>query len=159
AFEGPVNSIYTTLAVRLCRSGVFERHELWRDGLAVRDKAGAVSGIRLRRDTEGKGEVEVFHSPVATDLSRVQLVDFVSSHVLKRSVAESMRVRRGLVCRACRETIPEQQVELRRQRDHTTLQCSICDTVNEISVQAGSKEQASLAVVQMDRNADVRRND
>ena len=55
AFEGPLQNVYATLAVRLARSRLFIRDTMWRNAATYRATAGGVCGIYLHEVEEGRG--------------------------------------------------------------------------------------------------------
>jgi small GTP-binding protein len=85
-FEGPVLNVYATLSVRLSHSGVFTRHEWWKNATTYHAVAGRC-GIIIREIEEGKGELTLFFSDDASDETRI--VFGVSSSFGGESVARS----------------------------------------------------------------------
>ena len=61
-FEGPVQSLYATLAVRLGHSGLFTtgRTEMWRNAAVFTAKAGGKCGLFLHEFAEGRGRLILF---------------------------------------------------------------------------------------------------
>ena len=45
-FDGPLLNVYTTLAVRLSRSGLFRKEEMWRDAAVYQATVGGCCGVR-----------------------------------------------------------------------------------------------------------------
>ena len=58
-FDGPVQSLYSTLAVRLGHSGLFTtgRAEMWRNVAVFTARAGGKCGLFLHEFTEGRGRL------------------------------------------------------------------------------------------------------
>ena len=59
-FEGPLYSIYATLAVRLSHSTLFRRQAMWQNAASYASTAGGICGIHLRELEEGRGELALF---------------------------------------------------------------------------------------------------
>src|SRR6266567_8696760 len=71
-FEGPVQSLYSTLAVRLGHSGLFTtgRVEMWRNASVFTAKAGGKCGLFLQEFTEGRGCLKLFYDAHASPETR-----------------------------------------------------------------------------------------
>jgi hypothetical protein len=155
AFEGSARSVYATLAVRLARSGVFLRGEIWRDGLLVSDALGVPCGVRLTWITEIGGELEVLVSPQTAPAIRVQLEQFVHAHALKRAIAATVRAEPVLTC-ACGEVFSPQQIRKCIDRDKRWITCPVCDEKTALG-DRGDEDSTPDDVDVMDRDADARR--
>jgi len=62
-FDGPVQSLYATLAVRLGHSGLFTtgRSDMWRNAAVFSAKAGGKCGLYLHEFAEGRGRLVIFY--------------------------------------------------------------------------------------------------
>lgn len=73
-FDRPVQSLYSTLTVRLGHSGLFTagRAEMWRNAAVFTAKAGGKCGLFLNESAEGRGRLILFfpdeHSSAETRL-------------------------------------------------------------------------------------------
>ncbi len=65
SFEGPIQNIYTTLAVRLSHSGLFARKELWKDAITYKARVGGTCGMFLQETEEGRGQLTLFFDKAA----------------------------------------------------------------------------------------------
>jgi hypothetical protein len=72
AANGPVQGLYSTLAVRLGHSGLFAtgRAEMWRNAAVFTGRAGGKCGLFLHEFAEGRGRLILFfkneHSSAGT---------------------------------------------------------------------------------------------
>ncbi len=163
-FEGPVLNIYATLAVRLSHSGLFERKDLWRNGITYRSETGDMCGLLLRNSSEGRAELTLFFDPLADtrtgESKAVQLhfEDYVYEHLRRHALAGSIQRQRQFACPACGERFTNEQVLRRRQRNFDMMTCYICDTSFSIAEKDEEPDATSLvAVSAMDRSADTKR--
>jgi hypothetical protein len=163
AFEGSARSVYATLAVRLTRSGVFQRDEIWRDGLMVRDSLRVRCGVRLHEVTEVGGTLEVLVSAQTEPAIRAQLEQFVHAHVARRAVAATVRADVVVVCGDCGVTFPPEHIQKRLASHRGWIICQVCDHRTEL---AGLIERRAMPegapampedVTMMNRDADSRR--
>ncbi|MEH1928838.1 hypothetical protein [Nostoc sp.] len=127
-FEGAVLNIYATLAVRLTRSGFFIKQDLWKNAATYKAKVGGLCGIFLREVQEGKGELTIFFDRSANEQTRSQFEDYILIHLKRRALAESIKQRRIFACHNCGATIPEQHIQMRRERGFDWIACSVCET-------------------------------
>ena len=156
-FEGPVVSVYATMAVRLSHSGLFTRKETWRNAVTFAANVGGTCGVFLREIEEGRGELSLFFDDQASEESRFQFEGYARTHLLRRALPESIVRRRIFVCPVCGESISDRQAQRRRERGHSTIECPVCDT--EISLLDRAERLAAVpesAVPEMDRAADAR---
>jgi len=59
-FEGPVLSLYATLAVRLSHCGLFKKSEMWKNAATYTATVGGTCGMYIRETEEGRGELALF---------------------------------------------------------------------------------------------------
>lgn len=156
-FEGSARSVYATLAVRLTRSGVFQRDEIWRDGLAVRDSLGARCGVRLHEVTEVGGTLEVLVSAQTAPVIRAQLEQFVHAHVARRAVGATVRAEVVVVCGGCGVAFPPDHIQKRLDNHKSWIICQVCDHRTELTERRAMPEGATAMpenVTMMNRDAD-----
>jgi WD40 repeat protein/GTPase SAR1 family protein len=162
AFEGSAGSVYATLAVRLTRSGVFQRDEIWRDGLTVTDSLGARCGVRLHVSEVG-GTLEVVASAQTAPVIRKQLEQFVHAHVARRAVAATVRAELVVVCGGCGVVFPPDHIQKRLASNRSWIDCQVCDHRTELTGLAERRAMPEGATVMpedvtmMNRDADSRR--
>ena len=160
-FEGAVLNIYATLAVRLTRSGLFIKQDLWKNAATYKAKVGGLCGMSLREVQEGKGELTLFFDKAASEQTRSQFEDYILVHLSRRALSESIKQRRILACQNCGATIPEQHVQMRRERSLDWIACSVCETRIDLADPEQSAQitetQASV-LIEMDKIANLQRD-
>ena len=99
-FDGPVQSLYSTLVVRLGHSGLFTttRVEMWRNAALFTSKAGGKCGIFLQEFAEARGRLILFFDEHASKETRFHFEEFVLAHTKLRSLDGSMELLRFFVC-------------------------------------------------------------
>jgi len=164
-FEGPVLSVYATLAVRLAHSGRFEtgRMEMWRNAAKYAAVGvGGTCGIYLREINEGQGELALFFDEAAGEETRSQFEEFIAAHLQRRALPQTVQRRRIFVCHECGTAISDEQAQRRRARGKTTIDCPVCDTAVSLLDReerpAVIAESAAAVVAEMDRHADAQRD-
>ncbi len=85
-FEGPLYSIYATLAVRLSHSALFRRQAMWQNAASYVSSAGGICGIHLRELDEGRGELALFFDEQAGPAARAQFETYVAEHLQLRAL-------------------------------------------------------------------------
>jgi WD40 repeat protein len=160
-FEGAVLNIYATLAVRLTRSGFFIKQDLWKNAATYKAKVGGLCGMFLREVKEGKGELTIFFDRSANEQTRSQFEDYILIHLKRRALAESIKQRRIFACHNCGATIPEQHIQMRRERGFDSITCSVCETrislIDPEQAKQVTETQAST-LAEMDKTANLQRN-
>ena len=159
-FEGAILNIYATLAVRLSRSGLFMKRNLWKNAATYGAKAGGQCGMSLREMQEGKGELTLFFDKEASEQTRSQFEDYILVHLSRRALSETIKQRRILTCHNCNVTIPEQHVQMRLERGLNWMACSVCETridLIEPEKDAQITETQASILTQMDQTANLQR--
>src|SRR5262249_36489631 len=100
-FEGPVLSIYTTLAVRLALSGMFEVKDLWKNVIIYRPIGEDTCGMSLRTISEGRGELTLFFDKAVDKQMRFAFEKFVQKHLQLHAMPESIERQRLFTCLNC----------------------------------------------------------
>jgi GTPase SAR1 family protein len=158
-FDGPVLNIYTTLAVRLSHSHLFEKKEMWKNAARYEATVGGTCGLYLRELQEGQGELTLCYDDAAAETTRVQFEDYVDTHLRRRALADTMQRRRIFECPGCRVKISDEQAQLRRSRGFDSIRCNVCET--EISLLDREERliaEARPVIAAMDESADARRD-
>jgi WD40 repeat protein len=154
-FEGPVVSVYTTLAVRLSRSNLYEKDQTWKNAATYRDEAGKVCGILLREADEGQGELTLFFDPAVNEVTRLHFEEFVHAHLQRRALPQSIRRRCIHMCGDCGTTVTDLQATRRRERGFDWIECNVCGKhVSLVDFSGSSVAVPSAAVQVMSRAAD-----
>ncbi len=155
-FDGPLYSIYSTLAVRLSHSRFFHREAMWHNSASYRAEAGGACGIAIRELKEGKGELVLFYED-AQPIVRQQFEAYVVEHLEQRAVADTVVQRRVRRCKPCNYAIDDEVVQRRLSRGLTTVTCQICDAVLSIVDQPVAGD-VRPAVAEMNSNANAQRD-
>lgn len=164
SFQGPVQNVYATLAVRLAHSGIFQtrREEMWRNAVVYTTKFdGGECGLFLKEYKDGLGELTLFfredqQKNRPTRQTQNQFEGFVKSHLEKRAQANSVRVTRLFTCPNCHSPIPQNWVEMRRSRNFDWIECGCGERVSIAEPQV-QFERRREEVAKMDASADRKR--
>ena len=99
-FEGPVQSLYATLAVRLGHSGLFTtgRAEMWRNAAVFTAGAGGKCGLYVHEFLEARGRLILFYDEDASQETRYHFEEYVLAHAARRSLEDSVELVRFFVC-------------------------------------------------------------
>lgn len=158
-FEGPVQNIFATLAVRLSHSGVFKKKETWKDAVTFSARKGGLCGMFLHNIGEGHAELTLFYEKTIGEETRFYFEEYVHTHLQRRAIAESIKRRRIFVCPHCGEPFTESQVRRRREAGFDSIRCNVCET--QVSILDKEVELTSIqqsVVQEMDRSADILRD-
>ena len=157
-FDGPLLSIYATLAVRLSRSVLFRRRDMWQNAASFTASGGGVCGIHLRELEEGRGQLIVFYDEKPSPVVRAQFETYVLDHLQLRALPGTVTSRPVLTCPVCGFAVPDEVVQRRLSRGATTVRCPVCDEAVLPLTAAESPEPTEAAVTEMNRRADEQRN-
>ena len=158
-FDGPVQSLYSTLAVRLGHSGLFttRRTEMWRNAAVFAAKAGGKCGLFLHEFAEARGRLILFfpdeHASIET---RFHFEEFVLAHANRRALDGTVGLVRFFVCPDCGEPVPDAYVKMLRAKGVMTFDCPCGGKVSL----AEPKERIHFEskVEAMDKSADRQRD-
>lgn len=157
-FEGPVQNIYATLAVRLSHSGLFIKQELWKNAVTYTTKMGGTYGIFLQNIGEGRAKLTVFFDKIAREETRFHFKEFVKSHLQRRALTETVQERQIVVCIVCGTPLDDLHVRLRQERGFNWILCNVCDTkVSLMDTEEPPTIASSSFISEMDRSADNQR--
>jgi GTPase SAR1 family protein len=160
SFEGPIGNIYTTLAVRLSHSGLFEKKELWKNAIMYTTRAGGNYGLFLQYigDAEGRADLTLFFDKAASEEMRFHFEEFVNAHLQRHAIPESLQRRRMFVCQTCGTTMDDVQVQKRQERNLNWMTCGVCDAkVSLLDREELLVTVPSSLVAEMDNLANERR--
>jgi len=157
-FEGPVQSLYSTLAVRLGHSGLFTtgRQEMWRNAAVFTAKAGGKCGLFLNEFAEARGRLILFFDEQTSQETRFHFEEFVIAHADRRALDGTVFLVRFLVCDSCGDPVPDSYVKRLRERGRMAFNCPCGGTVP--LVEPKERIHFRSQVEAMDRSADRRRN-
>lgn len=157
-FEGPLQSIYASLAVRLAHSSFFQRQTMWRNAAAYLASVGGSCGIYLRELEEGRGELTLFYDKQAQPLVRSQFETYVAEHLRLRALPGTVARRAIRICALCGFVLPDELVQGRLDRGMTTIRCPLCEKSTLSLSDEEPSAQAEAAVTEMNRQADEHRD-
>jgi GTPase SAR1 family protein len=157
-FEGPLYSIYATLAVRLSHSALFHRQAMWQNAASYVSTAGGTCGIHLRELEEGRGELTLFFDGQAGQAARAQFDTYITEHLRLRALPGTITRRQIQACSACGFVLSEDLVQRRLSLGKTTVRCPVCEE-SVISVTEEPFARPEAAVARMNRSADDRRDE
>jgi class 3 adenylate cyclase len=160
-FEGSVPTIYTTLTVRLARSGLFVKREMWKNAAVYSALVGGRCGLWLRELEEGRAEMTVFFDHAASEETRFHFEEYVSAHLLRRALPESIRRWRIFVCPnpTCATPVADVQARRRRERGFDWIACNVCGervVLHDREERLVAVRPSSVPV--MDQTADAQRD-
>ena len=158
-FDGPITSIYTTLAVRLSHSGVFKQREMWKNAATYTGTVGGTCGIAVREIEEGRGELVLFFDSAASEEIRLQFEEYVRTHLLRRALQETITRQRTFVCPSCITPVTDLQASRRRERGFDWIACNVCG--QRVSLRDRVERLAattSSTIFMMDQAADISRD-
>jgi class 3 adenylate cyclase/GTPase SAR1 family protein len=127
-FDGPVQSLYSTLAVRLGHSGLFTtgRAEMWRNAAVFTAKAGGKCGLYLHEFAEARGRLLIFYDQhegqLPSDETRFHFEEFVLAHARRRALDGTVELVRFFVC-ANGHPVPDEYVRLLRDQGKNEFDC------------------------------------
>lgn len=157
-FEGAVESIYSTLAVRLLQSGMWTRKEMWQNAVTFVARDGGVCGMFLTVKEEGKGSLLVFYEDDPPPEVRYQFEEYIYQHLRRRALPESLRRRRRLVCPECKTPVPEEAIQRRLERNRNFIICNVCDAQLPLRGNpSGFAAAPTVSIASIDRAAEERR--
>ena len=156
-FEGPVRSIYATLAVRLSHSDFFVRKELWKNAIVYDDKMSGNCGMWLKEVDEGKGELTLFFDDAASYETRLRFEEFVRAQLQRKALAGSVNSRRIFRCQ-CGYAANEQLVRMRSEAGFTWFRCPICGMQVDLRDPRDRRDRPASDVSEMERSADLQRS-
>ena len=125
-FAGELQTIYTTLVVRLWYSREFDNKELWQNAAEFTTSKGQTVGLVMARTGEGEGTVSVFFETSVPDELKVVFIDYVHRHLEK--YARDVRRDRRYVCTNCGRAVSDlEAVRERLAAKKNFIICQRCD--------------------------------
>lgn len=156
-FNGELQTIYTTLVVRLWYSRTFKQKELWQNAAEFTTSKGHSVGVVFDKIGDGEGTLSVFFDSAVPDELKVVFIEFVHRHLERYS--RDLRRERRYVCINPSCLRPFKDVELIRELladGEKTIVCQKCRTevelVDHIEQCVGS-DPVAKKVVAMDARA------
>lgn len=130
-FSGAIDSIYTTLTVRLSLSDGFGRVRMWMDGAEFERAGLGICEIRKKSKSGGLAHLDLIFSEEVPDETRNLFILFVEDHLRKEGVtiAEGL----SLTCQTCGEVSFEEWIlRTRLSEGKSEITCQRCDSTNRI---------------------------
>ena len=124
-FSGELQTIYTTLIVRLWHGAPFDHKELWRNAAEFTTSRGDTAGLLFDRLGDGRGRLSLFFDPAVPDELKIVFIEFVHRH-LQRYAQDLARERR-YVCVCGKAVTDMAAVESRIAAGQTFVRCQHCD--------------------------------
>ncbi|GAB7052024.1 hypothetical protein JCM9534A_71500 [Catenuloplanes indicus JCM 9534] len=159
-FEGALQNVYATLAVRLSHAATFVTHELWRNAAVYVTRAEGRCGFRLTEPDEGVGRLELCYAPGTAEETRQIFEDYVADHLAKRALPDTVVRRRVFTCPRpeCGYQLDEELARRRLARGDAAMECPACLS-GEISLRERDRAVPAVAdeVSAMNASADLRR--
>jgi WD40 repeat protein/class 3 adenylate cyclase/GTPase SAR1 family protein len=131
-FDGPVQSLYSTLAVRLGHSGLFTtgRAEMWRNAAMFTAKAGGRCGLFLYEFAEARGRLIILFDEKASTETRFHFEEFVLAHSRRHALDGTVETVRFFVCPVCSDPVPDNYVKRLREKGAKEFNCPCGGTVS-----------------------------
>lgn len=157
-FDGPVQSVYATLAVRLAHVAAYKVDRMWRNTSIYHAVVGGRCGLRLREAEEGRGELSVFFDDSASEETRYLFEEYVRTHLSHRAVPGTVGRERVFRCSGCDYELPAELVRRRQARQKRTIECPACDEVEISLLDREDRLGSATAVRGMNATADEARD-
>ena len=164
SFDGPVQSLYSTLVVRLGHSGLFttSRSEMWRNAAVFTARAGGQCGLFVNEYSEASGRLVVFYHPdqaqPPSEQTKFHFEEFVVAHTERRALQGTVRVTRSFTCPRCGTPVPETYVQMLRARGLTAFSCP-CPQRGTVDLKEPAERlRFPSQVAAMDSSADRQRD-
>ena len=127
-FDGPVQSLYSTLAVRPGHSGLFTtgRAEMWRNAAVFTAKAGGKCGLYLHEFEDARGRLIIFYDEkdgrAPSDETRFHFEEFVLAHAQRHALTGTVELVRFFVC-SNGHPVPDDYVKLLSEQGKKVFDC------------------------------------
>ncbi len=158
-FEGPVQNVYSTLAVRLSHSGLFQKKELWKNAVIYTAMIGGTYGLFLNKVEEGRAELVLFFDEAAGEETRFHFEEYVKTHLERHALPDTIQRRRIFICPKCGTPLDDLSVTRRGQRGFDWMICGVCDTkVSLLDRERRLSRSPTSRIPEMDREADRQRD-
>jgi DNA-directed RNA polymerase subunit RPC12/RpoP len=126
AFTGELQTIYTTLVVRLWYSRVFDKKELWQNAAEFVTPKGQTVGLIMTRTGEGTATLSIFFELGVPDELQVLFIEYLQRHLEK--YAKDVRRDRRYVCPECGKPVTDvDAVRERLAAKKDFIYCQRCD--------------------------------
>ena len=155
-FEGPVESVYATLIVRLTRSNRFKRVDSWQSAARFAAGGGECT-VALKNDGEGKAELWIGYDRVP-DALRKQFERFVHAHLDRRATPGSVTRERQYSCPDDGTAFTADQVQRVLRLGRLNILCPVCENPVSLLDDYGLANGSDQLTAAMDASADAGRD-
>ncbi len=153
-FEGPVESIYATLIVRLTRSDRFRRVDTWQSAARFAAEEGTCT-VALKFEVDGEAELLIGYDRVPGD-TRKQFERFVHTHLERWATPGTITRERQYSCPDCGLAFTSEMVRQVNRRGRLSILCPVCE--ERVSLWDDYEaNRADPSTAQMDASADAGR--
>lgn len=142
-FTGAIDSIYSSLVVRLAQSERFGRVRLAKNRAVFEDAAAGTCAIHTRENSGGRGHLDLMFNEAASKDTRQLFTVFIEDHLAREGVTikEALQVK----CQ-CGYEFQERSVRKRISEGHLDIQCPECETRSQIAEGAKKVRDANPTV-------------
>jgi len=154
---GEIQTIYTTLVVRLWYSREFDNKELWYNAAEFTTLSGKTAGLLLERCGDGEALISAFFEAGVSDDLKVIFVEYLHRHLHK--YATDIRRERRYVCPHC--DTPVENLKLAQKKlaeGKAYIICQECEKevpLQDIIEKRLGSDPAARKVLAMDNRADA----
>lgn len=124
-FSGELQTIYTTLVVRLWYSRSFDQKELWQNAVEFTTSTGKTIGVLFEKSGDGAGKISVFFETGVPDEMKVVFIEFVHRHLAKHG--RELQRQRRYVCECGVPVTDLTMVQKRQEMGKDFITCQGCD--------------------------------
>jgi hypothetical protein len=157
-FEGSVQHVYATLAVRLAHSGFFDLAGTYVGATTFSPKGSDhVVGVSIAEPDEGVGVLTLFGTAEVPIILRRSFQDLVVSHISRRATQSSVIVEPATLCSKCGYQVSSDLRQQALKLDRSSITCPFCATGIELEFK-DDDDATELVVRQMDREANQQRD-
>jgi DNA-directed RNA polymerase subunit RPC12/RpoP len=155
-FNGPLEEVYSTLVVRLHHTTHFTSSAMWRDVADLTSQqSGQGLGVRLLKDPDGSGRIDLFADTDATRADHQMLTRFTHDHLHR--YATQVERSRIYTCAACGTAAKDLDLVARKKRDGAAhIRCQECDNLIELwddLEREFASDELRAVVLEQDRRA------
>ncbi|QGM93442.1 TIR domain-containing protein [Methylocystis rosea] len=154
-FTGELQSIYTTLVVRLWHSGRFDRKQLWANAAELKTVRGKTLGILFEKLGDGAGKLSIFFEQEVPDETQVAFVEFIHRHLTK--YGRDLQRERRYACSECGQLVTDHNmVRKRLASGKNFITCQACDAqvdLIDLIERRLASDPVARQVIEMDQQA------
>jgi predicted MPP superfamily phosphohydrolase len=125
-FSGSIETIYTSLVVRLSYTNYFQREDQWKYAVEFsRDRRRL--GFSMQQVEEGTGELEIHFDTGISESDRITFIRFVTDHLRTKGIDIHEQIR--LYCTKCGEEVKNRKaIAARVNTGKLDIPCQFCAT-------------------------------